>query len=298
MLPRFSTITAIRDAFERRGLTPRHRWGQNFLIDPNLQRFVAEAAELEAGDVVLEVGPGTGALTQLLCKAAGAVVAVEIDPALADMACEACEGAGNVQVICGDALAKGRLAPGVVEALEEAREHLCPYGHTTNGCFKLVANLPYGAATAVLRTLLADGPRPAMVVATVQKEVAERMAASPGSKDYGLLSLLVQSNGTVERLRDLRPEVFWPRPAVTSAVVRMRTWERPLVPAADLAAVAGKLFGHRRKTAASAARQAGLFSSAAEAQERMAKCGVDPRARPEQLSLDDYIRLAQEVLGG
>lgn len=291
MSPRYAKISDIREALEARGINPRHALGQNFLIDPNLQRFVADAAELDSGDVVLEIGPGTGALTAHLCERAGAVVAVELDPGLAEMACELREEFDNLAVIEGDALERGRIAASVADAVAEARERV------GGGRLKLVANLPYGAGTAAMRALLTHGPRPELMVVTVQREVVDRMVAGSGSKEYGVLTLLLQTNGTVERLRNLRPEVFWPRPKVTSSVARVRVRPGPDVAPGALIAVAGKLMEQRRKSAGKAAKLAGFCANSEEAEAVFGACGVDPRTRPDRITVEQYACLTRK-LGG
>jgi len=285
--PRYATATEIRDALNARGLRPRHRLGQNFMADPNMAAFVANAAELSRNDAALEIGAGTGALTRLLCERAGAVVAVEIDTALLPLAQESCGDYANAVFVSGDALEGSRLAPGVVEAVAKA---------TAGGrTLKLVANLPYGAATAIVQTMLTRGPRPSLMVVTAQSEVVDRMAAQPGSRDYGFLSLAVQMNGTVERLRTLKPEVFWPRPEVNSAVARVRVWPSPMAGAGAALELASGLLEHRRKTLSRALRTCGLAVSAEAAEAFLSAAGLDPLRRPDTLGLDEFIRLAAQL---
>ena len=285
--PRYATATEIRDALNARGLRPRHRLGQNFMADPNMAAFVANAAELSRDDVALEIGAGTGALTRLLCERAGAVVAVEIDTTLLPLAQESCADCANAVFVSGDALEGSHLAPGVTEAVAKA---------TAGGrTLKLVANLPYGAATAIMQAMLTRGPRPALMVLTAQSEVVDRMTAQPGSRDFGFLSLAVQMNGTVERLRTLKPEVFWPRPEVNSAVARVRVSASPMTGAEAALRVASGLLEHRRKTLARALRTCGLASSAEDADTLLRGAGLDPLRRPDTLGLDEFIRLAARI---
>ena len=286
----YTTVSEIRAAFEERGLSPQRRLGQNFLIDRNLLGLVADAGELGASDVVLEVGAGTGSLTRVLGRRAGAVVAVEVDRGLFDIAEEVCADLPNVSVVLSDALDNGgRLAQSLVGRLEALLRE------TGARRIKLVANLPYGVATAVMKALVVHGPRPGLMAVTVQSEAARRMAASPGEREYGLMSVLLQACGRVERLRTLAPTVFWPRPNVTSALVRVRLREEFPVDPAQLVATAGKLLEQRRKTLAGALRMAGLAVSKEQAAALLRECGVDPRSRPAALDVDGFVRVTNRL---
>lgn len=230
------TLAEIRAALEARGLSPRKRHGQNFLIDHNLIRRLVDAAEVRPGERVLEIGPGTGALTGELLDRGAEVVACEIDKGLADLVRERFEGR-PFTLIEGDCLAgKRALAPAVLEALGEG-----PFVH--------VANLPYGAGTPVMLTLLIDHPLCRGIYVTIQKEVADRLMAPPGDEAFGTISIVAQLAGETERLATLGPECFWPRPEVTSAMIALR--RRPDAPdPRTLRAVADfaqRLFSARRK---------------------------------------------------
>ncbi|MBL8849646.1 MAG: ribosomal RNA small subunit methyltransferase A [Planctomycetaceae bacterium] len=216
MSPEPQTQSRIKRLLGARGLNPRRDLGQNFLIDLNLVRFVAEQAELSERDVVLEVGPGMGSLTGELAPFAGAVVAVEYDRNLYDIARTTLAGHHNVTLINSDALqGKHSIAPGVLDAV---REQL---SSSPERRLKLVANLPYNVATPVMSNLVtSDLPWERMVV-TIQYELAERMLAAPSSADYSTLSVWLQSQCDIEILRKLPPSVFWPRPNVDSAIVKI-----------------------------------------------------------------------------
>ncbi len=220
------------------GLGPKKSLGQNFLIEPAHVRRLVEAAEIRAGDLVLEVGPGTGVLTEALAHAGAEVVAVEFDDGLAGLVRQraASEWSDRVRVINADCLAgKRAIAPVVTESLAGRR-------------FKLVANLPYNAATPLMMTLLVQHPECAGLFVTVQKEVADRLGASPGSKAYGAISVVAQCMATVEQLATLPPGCFWPRPGIDSAMVAIRRREQPLTDgAASLAAFCQEVFSARRK---------------------------------------------------
>jgi len=182
------TQSFLMRRFAEAGIRPHTRFGQNFLIDMNLQRLLFEAAELGPDDVVLEVGTGTGSLTVLAAARAAAVVTVEIDRQLFQLAGEELLGADNVTMLQCDALKnKNRLSPELLETLD--RELNVAPGRR----LKLLSNLPYNVATPVLSNLLALERPPELMTATIQKELAERIVARPGTKDYGALSIWMQS---------------------------------------------------------------------------------------------------------
>lgn len=197
-------------------MRPRGDLGQNFLIDLNLLESVVAHADLGPADVVLEVGAGTGGMTTFLAEKAGFVVSVEYDSNMHTLATEALSGFSNVRLIHCDALKnKNQLNPLVTEAISEA------LNASPGRKLKLVANLPYHVGTPVIANLLAsDYPWSRMVV-TIQYELAQRLNAKPRSSDYSSLSVFVQSLSDVTLIHKLGPSVFWPRPQVDSAVVRI-----------------------------------------------------------------------------
>ncbi len=214
--PARQTMAYLKELFKQVGFTIDARRGQNFLVDLNLLDLLERSAGVTPADAVLEVGSGTGALTERLARAAGCMVTVEIDPRLAQLARERVIECNNVHLVERDVLAgKHRLAPEVLTAIEEARA-ACPQGR-----FLLVANLPYCVATPVISNLLAL-PRPFdSATVTVQREMAERMTAAAGSHSYNALSVWIGSQCRSEIVRILPPSVFWPRPKVDSAIVRL-----------------------------------------------------------------------------
>lgn len=210
------TLSYLMRRFEEAGFRPYTRSGQNFLIDPNLQRLLLNTARLGPDDVVLEVGTGTGSLTILMAPLAAAVVTVEIDRQLFQLAGEELFHLENVTCLQLDALQnKNRLNPAVLEAVADR------LGAAPGRQFKLVANLPYNVATPVVANLLAVDAPPRTMTITIQKELAERITARAGTKDYGALSIWVQSQCRLEMVRVLPPEVFWPRPKVSSAILQV-----------------------------------------------------------------------------
>jgi 16S rRNA (adenine1518-N6/adenine1519-N6)-dimethyltransferase len=244
--PARQTQSYLKSLFARKGIYPRHRFGQNFLIDLNIHDLIVKTADVKPGDVVLEVGPGAGALTSLMASTGATVVAVEIDPAMAGLTAEATAGMINVRVLNVDALAgKNRLNP---EVLDNVRSGLAV---SPDRRLKLVANLPYNVATPIIGNLLVHPDlRPERIVATIQLELAQRMMAEPDSDDYGALSVLVRALTDFSLVRTLRPGVFWPRPKVDSAVISLIPNEAKRASIGDLEwfhSVVRRVFLHRRK---------------------------------------------------
>jgi 16S rRNA (adenine1518-N6/adenine1519-N6)-dimethyltransferase len=209
------TQSYLRTLFAQRGIAPQHRHGQNFLVDLNIHDLIVKTAQVNGDDVVLEVGPGAGAMTALLAAQGAAVVAVDIDPAMVQLTSEATAGMPNVRVLLADALAgKNTLNP---ELVDNVRAGLAVSAAKR---LKVVANLPYHIATPVVSNLLVHPEiRPVKLVVTIQLELAERLRAGPGTEAYGALSVLVQALSDIELVRMLPPSVFWPRPKVDSALV-------------------------------------------------------------------------------
>ncbi len=246
MAMRRQTQSYLRNLFERRGIAPKHRYGQNFLIDLNLHELIVNSAEVGPNDVVLEIGPGAGALTALMAERGAAIVAVDIDPMMARLTGEAVEGKLNVRVLNRDALAsKHKLDP---EVLDNVRAGLAI---SPEKQFKLVANLPYNVATPILSNLLVHPElNPTLMVATIQLELAERMRAEPGTEAYGALSVMVQAVADCTLVRTLPPSVFWPRPNVDSAVVLIKLDPAKRAQIGDLVwfqQIVRRVFLHRRK---------------------------------------------------
>ncbi len=288
------SISYLTRRFKEVGLEPSARHGQNFLIDLNLQRLLAERAELKADDVALEIGTGTGGLTALLAERAAAVVTVEVDERLYHLAGEELIQFSNVSMLHFDALSnKNNLDPRV---MDEVRLRL---GEAPGRRYKLVANLPYSIATPVVSNLLSVEPRPASITVTIQKEVADRIMASPATKDYGALSIWVQSQCRVELVRVLPPQVFWPKPKVTSAIIHITPDDALRARIPDVAffhRFVRTMFLHRRKFLRSV--------MVAAYKQELGKEGVDkilaaeqfgPTSRAEELDVMQMIRLAEAV---
>jgi 16S rRNA (adenine1518-N6/adenine1519-N6)-dimethyltransferase len=251
------------------------------MIDQNLVRLVAEAGEIQTGDTVVEVGPGTGTLSEELLARVGSegrLAAVEIDRDLAESLRRRLGTDKRFILIEGDALAgKHRLNPSMEELI-------------SSGPAKLVANLPYNIASPLVVECLLAGVR--LLAFTVQKEVADRLKASAGQEAYGPLSVVVQLLAEVELLRTLPPSAFWPMPKVDSALVRLRRRAIIHPDARELGHFVHQLFSSRRKTLRRALQQAGR-----DADRLLGQTGFDGRLRPEELTAAQFLHLWQSEQG-
>ncbi len=246
MQPIRQTQSYLRSLFSKRGISPRHGLGQNFLIDLNIHDLIVNAADVGSNDVILEVGSGTGALTMLMASRGATVVTVDVDPSMAKLTSEVVAGLPNVRVLNLDALKnKNTLNPGV---LDHVRAGLAV---GSDKRFKIVANLPYHVATPVITNFLVHPELcPVLMVVTIQRELADRMCAEAASPAYGSLSILVQALADVSIVRTLPPTVFWPRPKVDSAVVAIQPNASKRAAVGDVAwfhDFVRSVFIHRRK---------------------------------------------------
>jgi 16S rRNA (adenine1518-N6/adenine1519-N6)-dimethyltransferase len=269
-----AALPPLREVIAAHGLDARKRLGQHFLLDLNLTRRIARAAAPLDQGLVVEVGPGPGGLTRaLLLEGAGRVVAVEIDSrAIAALKELQTAADGRLDLVEGDAL-----------KIDVATLGPAPR--------RIVANLPYNVSTALLVGWLHQADQIADMVLMFQKEVGDRLAAAPRSKDYGRLSVLAQHVCTVQRLFDVAPSAFVPPPKVVSSVVRLRP--RPEGRLADLRPlerVTAAAFGQRRKMLRSSLGS--VFSRPVDVLERL---GLRPTARAEELSVADFVRLAEAL---
>lgn len=219
MIEHVQTKKEIEAVLDDRGIRPRKRFGQHFLIDGNLMRRLVESAELSESDLVLEVGPGTGGLTDLLATRAGKVVCAEIDRDMCDILRGRFGWDERVTIIEGDVL---RNKHHLSEALDEVLR-----GADESWSIKLVANLPYQIATPLVMNLLVDYPRVRRLCFTVQAEVGERIMARPRGREYGPLAIVSQSVCEIRQVARIGPQAFWPAPAVDSVMLRMDVVKNP-----------------------------------------------------------------------
>jgi 16S rRNA (adenine1518-N6/adenine1519-N6)-dimethyltransferase len=288
------TLTFLKKRFAEVGIHPITRYGQNFLIDLNLLQVLVNAAELGPDDVVLEVGTGTGSLTAQMAQQAAAVVTVEVDPHMFRLAEEELAPLANVTMLHQDALKnKNRFHPNVLEAVRRQMDA------APGRRFKLVANLPYNIATPVLSNLLSVEPWPVLMAATIQKELADRIVAVPRTKDYGALSIWIQSQCHVELVRVLPPEAFWPRPKVHSAIVQIRPDPalRARIPDPEFFhSFVRAMFFHRRKFL-----RANLVSAFKDRLTKddldavMAELELQGESRSEELEVETMLALSEAV---
>jgi 16S rRNA (adenine1518-N6/adenine1519-N6)-dimethyltransferase len=285
------TLSYLRNLFDERGLHPKSKLGQNFLIDLNLIEVLLRAADLTPDDLVLEVGSGTGSLTVRMVELAGAVVSVEVDPAFATLTDEVVSAhRDRVALIHADVLKnKNELNPTVLRAIQDVQAR----ARTVN--IKLVANLPYSVATPVISNLLLSEVAIERMVVTVQWEIAERLMASAGTKEYGALAVLVQSVADVTLVRRLPPTVFWPRPLVDSAIVKVMPNAAKRAEVGDVQKFRNflrDLYAHRRKNLRGGlVSMAGWGHSKQEVDAKLEQLGIDGRTRAETLDLKQHLRL-------
>ena len=272
------TIRVIQE----NNFTFRKSYGQNFLIDSHVLDKIVSAAEIDSDTEVLEIGPGIGTLTQYLAEAAKSVTAVEIDDKLIPILEKTLADYDNVKVIHGDILKQD------IAALFEGKH------------FKIVANLPYYITTPIIMNLLESRVPADSITVMIQKEVAERMMASPGTKDYGALSLAVQFYAEPYLAANVPPNCFMPRPNVGSAVIRLKRLETPPVQVKDeqlMFKLIRAAFNQRRKTLANAVKNfEGLKFTREEVENGIKSIGLDERIRGEAMSLEQFAKLADALV--
>ena len=273
---------------QKHQFTFQKKFGQNFLIDTHVLDKIIRSAEISQDDMVLEIGPGIGTMTQYLACAAGKVIAVEIDRALIPILEDTLEGYDNVRVINGDIL-KIDL-PKLVEEENGGRP------------IKVVANLPYYITTPIIMGLFEGDVPLKSITVMVQKEVADRMQAAPGSKDYGALSLAVQYYAKPYIAANVPQNCFMPRPRIGSAVIRLERYETPPVEVKDeklLFSIIRASFNQRRKTLANGLKNSAELDFAKEEIEAaIEKLGKGASVRGEALTLGEFAELSNWLYRG
>ena len=288
------TLTFLTRRLKEIGVQPNTRHGQNFLIDLNLVELLVDSAELDQRDVVLEVGTGTGSLTQMMAQRAGHVVTVEIDAALHQLAQEECVDLENITFLHMDALRnKNNMRAEVIDTVQQKMAEI------PDARCKLAANLPYNVATPIISNLLLTPITPVSMTVTIQKELADRIIAPPTTKDYSALSVWVQSLCHAEIIRVMPPTVFWPRPKVNSAIIRIKPDDAMRARIPDLEFYhqhVRAMFFHRRKFLRSvilSAYKGQLDKPTVDA--IMESQNLGPTSRAEELSIDQMLSLAKAV---
>jgi 16S rRNA (adenine1518-N6/adenine1519-N6)-dimethyltransferase len=274
-------MVSIRKELAEHGLIPRKKWGQHFLVDKNILTKVVRAAQIEEEDTVLEVGPGLGEMTLALAGEARKVVAVEIDPKLTEIVKNKTAACSNVEVIGGDILKV------------DFKEWVGPDGRF----IKVVANLPYQISTPLIFRFIESRDIFSTLTLMVQREVAERLVAPSGGKDYGPLSIFVQVFSDLSILFFVKPSAFFPPPNVESAVIHLTWKERPMVAPEEeewFRSVVKGCMGYRRKTLINGLKHSGLPLQK-DAEGRMKEAGIDPRRRPETLTIEEFASLAKAL---
>jgi 16S rRNA (adenine1518-N6/adenine1519-N6)-dimethyltransferase len=281
IFPHLMAMVSIRSEIREYGLFPKKRLGQHFLVDPNILSKVVRTAQVAKEDVVLEIGPGLGEMTLALAREVKKIIAVEVDPKLAAILREKATGHPTVEVVESDILKLDfkRLFK------KEGRP------------VKVVANLPYQISTPLLFRFIESKEAFSAFTLMLQKEVAERMVAPTGRKEYGPLSIFVQMFLDVSIRFFIKPSAFFPPPKVESAVVQMAWKEKPMIEKEDeewFKRVVKACFGYRRKTLINALRHSEL-SLPESIGSRMEKIGIDSRRRPETLTIREFASLAKTL---
>ncbi|MHB1392115.1 MAG: 16S rRNA (adenine(1518)-N(6)/adenine(1519)-N(6))-dimethyltransferase RsmA [Clostridia bacterium] len=280
-----SITTSTRDLIKKYDFKIAKKFGQNFLVDESILKTIIDCSELSKDDCVLEIGPGLGVMTQVLCEKAGKVLAVEIDRKLIPILKASLFGIDNVNVINEDIL-KLDLKAVLTENFGDSP-------------VKVVANLPYYITTPIIMRLLEDKINFKSITIMVQKEVGERLGADPGGKDYGALTVAVQYRCIPNKILVVPPESFMPQPEVESMVVRLDSRDKPPVDLKDekmYFRVVRASFGQRRKTLLNALSAGNLGKSKEELREVLSRNNIDEKRRGETLSLEEFARIANDII--
>ncbi|MFA4974436.1 MAG: 16S rRNA (adenine(1518)-N(6)/adenine(1519)-N(6))-dimethyltransferase RsmA [bacterium] len=271
---------SVHALLKKYSIRPKKRLGQHFLVaGPTIDKVV-RCLDLSSDDTVLEIGPGLGVMTRRIAGRARRVIAVERDERMVAICREELADLANVEVVEADIL---EFDPALYATADQR--------------IKVAGNLPYNISTPILFWMLKNKARISSAVVMLQREVAERIAAKPGGKEYGRLSVMMQAQAAVEKLFDISAASFAPRPEVVSSVIRIDFPEKDGLAAEELSGLektVRQAFGKRRKTIKNALLGAeGSGASAAEIEEKLLDAGIDPKARPEQIPVENYKRLAR-----
>jgi len=274
-------MVSIRKELKEYGFTPRKRWGQHFLVDRNILNKVIRTAQLDQSDIVLEIGPGLGEMTLALARHVKKVIAVEIDPKLVKILKEKASNFSNIMIVEGDV-----LKINFEQLYDQANQPL-----------KGVANLPYQISTPLLFRFIESRDLFSSLTLMLQREVAERMMASPGGKNYGPLSIFIQSASVLSIPFYIKPSAFFPPPKVESAVVHMIWKEVPRMASEEeewFKKVVKGCFSYRRKRLSNALKHADM-DLPQDLEQRMRRIGIDLERRPETLTIQEFVHLAKAL---
>ncbi|MCX8063595.1 MAG: 16S rRNA (adenine(1518)-N(6)/adenine(1519)-N(6))-dimethyltransferase RsmA [Candidatus Hydrogenedentes bacterium] len=276
----------LKELLKKYNIRLKKRLGQNLLLDDNINRIMVECANLTPDDYVIEVGAGLGSLTWHIVQYVGMLLAIEIDPSFIPCLQDRFGHLPNIRIFRGDILN---------HELEELVSEFLPNGKR----YKMLSNLPYYITTPILFHFLESPIKFERIVVMVQHEVAQRMCATPDSKDYGVLSLAVQSLCNVDIVHFVPRTCFVPKPDVDSCIVRLRKIEPPIIDLAKrkkIINVIKVVFSHRRKTLKNALGNSPQLKIGVKlASEALRLSGIDPQLRPEKLSWDDFVRLTDNI---
>ncbi len=288
------TRSHLMKLFERHGFHPRHDLGQNFLIDLNIIDFIVAQADLSRDDVVLEIGTGTGGMTTFMAREAAHVISVDVDQNMHRLATEVCSQYSNITLLNRDALKnKNTFAPEVLSLIQEQLDV------DPDRRFKLVSNLPYSIATPVISNLVATNLPWQLMVVTIQYELGLRMRSEPRDSHYGSLSVWLQSQCAVKMIKKLGPTVFWPRPKVESAIMKITpdaTGKEQIVDRPFFQDYVRRAFNLRRKLLRGVL--CGMYRQEVSKEQidtLMSDAGLGLTTRAEELDIKSHVNLANRL---
>lgn len=289
------TPSVLKQIFIRRGITPNKRFGQNFLTDQNAMLCIPDIADLTEDDIVLEIGTGTGGLTRLLAARSRQVFTIEVDRKLFELSSDILKLYNNTIPLNADILkTKHALNPYITSLIYNwLREH----GHAA---IKVVSNLPYNISTPVVINLLENDLPISEMVLMLQQEITERMTALPGTREYGMLSVIIRLFSEVEVVKSLPPEVFWPKPSVHSAIVKVRVQKEKyagrITDYPFFRQIINAIFTSRRKTLINSLERLNVPGISREHLKQVLKdMRLDERIRGETLDVDQLIHLSEAI---
>lgn len=289
------TPSVLKQIFIRRGITPNKRFGQNFLTDQNAMLCIPDIADLTEDDIVLEIGTGTGGLTRLLAARSRQVFTIEVDRKLFELSSDILRLYNNTIPLNADILkTKHALNPYITSLIYNwLREH----GHAA---IKVVSNLPYNISTPVVINLLENDLPISEMVLMLQQEITDRMTALPGTREYGMLSVIIRLFSEVEVVKSLPPEVFWPKPSVHSAIVKVRVQKEKyagrITDYPFFRQIINAIFTSRRKTLINSLERLNVPGISREHLKQVLKdMRLDERIRGEALDVDQLIHLSEAI---